>query len=283
MSQPTKSEILDALADYRKHILEHNRRVFAQLVLEAETAEAPADFDNETIAEARREFMYNQLCVSRPHRLAADDPRRINVPRDVLDRWDDLAAVPELALDGTTAEGGEGGAQRAAVSREQYRAGIEAGLRGMGGEEVAGQLQLQFPADFAVLMEHVNSLEGPGWPLYRENGQQVRFWDGLGEMGDAVAERVWTDLEGLKAKAGEKSWDVLAGWECGIGPDATCFVVYYRDLEDQQKADWRWRYVVQLGPFSEVLDNVVELLDWYKTFNEPVLEDIDLVYGRVFD
>lgn len=278
MSQPTEAEILGALADYRKHVLEHNKKVFMQLVHEAETAEIPEDLDDdeETVAEMRREFMYHQLCVSRPDSLAPDDPQRINVPRDVLDRWDALAAIPELALDDTTVERDE--AQRA-VSREQYRAGIEAGLREMGGEAAA----LRFPTDFAILMEHVDSLDGPGWPLYRENGQQMRFWDGLGETEDAVAERVWTDLDGLKAKAGEKSWDVLAAWECGMGPEATCFVVYYRDQEDQQKRDWRWRYVVQLGPTVKVFDNVVELLGWYKTFWEPVLEDIDLISGRVFD
>lgn len=131
MNQPTESEILAALADYRKHILEHNKKVFTQLVREAETAEAPADFQNEEIAETRREFMYNQLCVSRPDSLATDDPRRINVPRDVMERWDDLVATPGLALDGTTVERGE--AQHA-FSREQYRAGIEAGLRKMEGE-----------------------------------------------------------------------------------------------------------------------------------------------------
>lgn len=276
MSQPTESEVLDALADYQKHILEHNKKVFAQLVHEAETAEAPAHFTSETIAEIRREFMYNQLCVSRPDNLDTNDPRRINVPRDVLERWDDLVATPELALDGATVKRGE--AQRA-VSREQYRAGIEAGLRKMEGEAA----ELQLPADFAILMDHVDSLDGPGWPLYRENGQQIRFWDGLGEMEDAVAERVWTDLDALKGKAGEKSWDVLAGWECGAGPDATCFVIYFRDQGDQQRGDWRWRYVVQLGPSIKVFDNVVELLGWYKTFNEPVLKNIDLVSGRVFD
>lgn len=131
MSHPTQSEILAALADYRKHILEHNKKVFTQLVREAEMAEAPADFQNEEIAETRREFMYNQLCVSRPDSLATDDPRRINVPRDVMERWDDLVATPGLALDGTTVERGE--AQHA-FSREQYRAGIEAGLRKMEGE-----------------------------------------------------------------------------------------------------------------------------------------------------
>lgn len=41
--------------------------------------------------------------------------------------------------------------------------------------------------------------------------------------------------------------------------------------------------MVQLGPTVKVFDNVVELLGWYKTFREPVLEDIDLTSGRVFD
>lgn len=61
MSQLTEAEILGALADYRKHVLEHNKKVFTQLVHEAETAEIPKDLDDdeETIAKMRREFMYH--------------------------------------------------------------------------------------------------------------------------------------------------------------------------------------------------------------------------------
>ncbi|KAI5925836.1 hypothetical protein F4810DRAFT_708348 [Camillea tinctor] len=276
MNPPTESEIIDALDDYRNHILEHNTKVFMLLVHVAETAEAPEDFDDEEIAEMRREFMWDQLCVSRPESLPTDDPRLITVPSDVLRWWDDIVAIPELALDGTVVIEAE--CQRAAW-REEYRAGIEAGLRAMGGQAA----KLWFPDDFAVIMEHVDSLEGPGWPLYREHYQQVCFWNGLGETADAVAERVWTDPEALKRKVGRRSWDVLAGWECGRGADATCFIVYFRDQEDQRIGYWWWRYVVHLGPDVYIFDSVVQLLGWYKTFREPALEFVDFIAGRVFE
>lgn len=196
--------------------------------------------------------------------------------RTVLDRWDDLVALPELALDGTVVEHDE--ARRALLS-EQYRAGIVAGLQQQQGDDAP-----PFPAEFSVLMANVDSLEGPGWPLWRENGQQMRFWDGLGESEEDVAQRVWTDLDELKAKAGEASWELRAGWECGVGPDATCFVVYYRDAqsEDERRWSWGWRYVVQVETTVWAFEDIVELLGWYKTFHEPVLEDIDLVSGPVF-
>ncbi|CAJ2505828.1 Uu.00g132220.m01.CDS01 [Anthostomella pinea] len=218
MSQPTEPEIVTAIASYRQHIVEHNRQVFAKLVQQAGTAEAPADWGEDDAVEAR----------------PGDDPRRIRAPRDVLDRWDDLVALPELALDGTVVE--HDGARRA-ILREQYRAGFVGGLQQQDDDAPP------FPADFAMLMAHVDRLKGPGWPLWRENKQQVRFWDGLGDGEEAVAQRVWTDLDELKAKAVETSWEVRAGWECGAGPDATCFLVYFRDADsdDERRRSWARR------------------------------------------
>lgn len=280
MSQPTQSKIVAAIAAYRQHIVEHNRQIFSELVHAAETAEAPADWSEEETANAQPEFILTQLCISRPDSLAADDPRRIRAPGDVLDRWDDLVALPELALDGTAVEHDE--AWRA-VLRKQYRAGIVAGLQQQQHDREAPPPP--FPADFAVLMAHVDRLEGPGWPLWRENGNQVRFWDGLGESEEEVSRRVWADLDKLKAKAGEASWEIRAGWECGAGPDATCSVVYFRDNQsgNERRRSWGWRYVVQVETTVWSFEDIVELLGWYKRFREPVLEDIDLVSGRVFD
>lgn len=279
MSQPTEPEIVAAIAAYRQHIVKHNRQVFIQLVHEAETAEAPADWSEEETADSRRDFILNQLCVSRPDSLAADDPRRIRTPRDVLDRWNDLVSLPELALDGTAVEHDE---TRRALLREQYRVGIIAGLQQQ--QHGRSAPPPPFPTDFDVLMAHIDRLKGPGWPLWRENGNQVRFWDGLGESEEDVRGRVWTDLDGLKAKAGEASWEVRAGWECGAGPDATCFVVYFRDTQsgDERRRSWGWRYVVQMETTVWAFEDVVELLGWYKRFWEPVLEDIDVLSGRVF-
>lgn len=75
--------------------------------------------------------MLNQLCKSRSETLSADDPRRVTVPRDVLDRWDALVALPDLARDGTSAVDDADAAHRADL-RAQYRAWIEAGLQEVG-------------------------------------------------------------------------------------------------------------------------------------------------------
>ncbi|CAJ2513962.1 Uu.00g020810.m01.CDS01 [Anthostomella pinea] len=272
MSRPTEPEIVAAITSFRQHIVEHNKQIFAKIIHEAGTAEAPASWPEEVVARARRNFMLHQLCVSRPDALAADDPRRIREPRDVLNRWDDLVAIPELALDGTVVEHDE--AQRA-ILREQYRAGIVAGLKQQDDDTPP------FPADFAVLMHHVDRLEGPGWPLWRENGQQVRFWDGLGEGEEAAVQRVWTDLDKLKTKAGEESWEVRAGWECGAGPDAYCFIIYFRDpdSDDKRRRSWAWRYVMRFDVSVWAFENVVELLAWYTTWWEPTLEDADFAGG----
>ncbi|XXH04579.1 multidrug transporter [Hypoxylon texense] len=45
--------------------------------------------------------------------------------------------------------------------------------------------------------------------------------------------------DGLARLAGLDDWDVTAGWQCGQGPEATCFVIYCRN-EDESK-DWGWR------------------------------------------
>lgn len=203
------------------------------------------------------------------------------MPRDVLDRWNDLVALPELALDGTSSGWGvdDADADRRATLREQYRAGVEGGL------QQVGENAPPFPADFATLMGlDILGLVGPGWPLFREQDQGLRFWDGLGETEEDVTERVWTDGDELKEKLVEDSWDVRVGWECGASADAACYIVYFRDpdSEDVGKRSWGWRYVISVDTSLWAFDNVVQLLNFYKTFNEPALDRVDQISGRVF-
>lgn len=84
MSQPIEGEITAALASYRQHIVEHNKAIFTQLVHNAETATPPADYSDADAADARREFMLNQLSSSAcpvpslsPHTIRAALPCRV--------------------------------------------------------------------------------------------------------------------------------------------------------------------------------------------------------------
>ncbi|KAI1399439.1 hypothetical protein F4819DRAFT_464935 [Hypoxylon fuscum] len=264
--QPSEEEILASLAHYRASVLQRNHAAFQRFVQHAETAEPESgggEWSPSDIFEARQEFIYRLLNVSQPENL--DPSVQINVPADVVTKWD--ALVRAFALDGVYIGNN---AQRAA-----YKGGIEAGLGRV-------SVEVEFPADFDVLMGQVGSLQGHGWPQYHEEDQQVHFWNGLGESVDEVADRVYGPDDDLASKAGLDDWEVKAGWECGQGPETTCFIVYCR--QEETGKGWAWRYVAEMGQYGEeVFDNVVELLQWYETLYIPPLDDqLDVFMGEVF-
>ncbi|KAK7753972.1 hypothetical protein SLS62_004071 [Diatrype stigma] len=259
---PTEEEISTALAHYRSTVLQNNHAAFVRFVQHAETAQ-PADgglpLSPVSISEARPRFIQRLLDISRPEDL--DPSIRIDEPADVLTKWQ--ALIPVFALDG--AHVGADSDRRAQL-RQEYKTGVEAGLARIEGAE-----ELAFPADFEFLMTQVDDLVGNGWPQYREEGQQLRFWDGLGESQDEVADRVYSPDDNLAELAGLEDWEVSAGWWCGRGPEATCFIVYCRN-EDQDK-EWGWRYVAQLGQYGEeIFEDVVGLLQWYATLYVPPMD-----------
>ncbi|KAK6958243.1 hypothetical protein Daesc_001040 [Daldinia eschscholtzii] len=270
---PSEDEILAALAHYRATVLQNNRAVFQRFVQHVETAalaaateSAPANPDR--IARACQRFFYRKLYVSRPENL--DPSLQINAPADVMGKWDALARA--FVLDGACV-GAD--AKRREVHRGKYKNGIEAELRRIDPE-------LRFPADFEVLMSRVDSLEGPGWPQYRREGQQVCFWEGLGENEDEAGSRVFGADGHIAKELGLEDWETVAGWECGTGPETTCFVAYCRHEEDGK--EWGWRYGAEQGQYGiEVFDNVVELLQWYETLYMPPLDyRLDIFMGDIF-
>ncbi|KAI1457875.1 hypothetical protein F4805DRAFT_158259 [Annulohypoxylon moriforme] len=256
--QPSEDEILAALAHYRAAVLESNRDAISYFVHFAETTQ-PAEGDKrsaEGIAKRRREFLHNLLYYSRSQK--SDPSLSIDVPSDVMTKWD--AMVPAFGLDGVYISPDSEHRRELCAA---YKSGVEAGLRSVG-------VDLEFPADFEFLMGQVDCLVGNGWPQYREEGQQVCFWYGLEQnMGDISEYVIGPDDDpARKTSLDFEEYECKAAWECGRGPEETCFVAYCRQEEDGK--DWAWRYVADLGQYGqEVFDNLVELLQWYETLLKP--------------
>ncbi|KAF2138202.1 uncharacterized protein K452DRAFT_301168 [Aplosporella prunicola CBS 121167] len=275
MQYPTEVEIISAIDRYRQEVEQHNRRAFTRFVEHAESAGQNTAKSLEQISEARQRFLYRLLCFSRPERLPQS--LCIDTPADVFTKWTQL--VRAFELDGVRI--GEDGETRA-EQREVYKRGIMNGLQDTTTEyqdETGEDAELEFPQDFWSLMGVVDSLVGHGWPQYREEGQQIRFWDGLGEEEGEVEDRL-VDPEDIAEQLEE--WDVMAGWESGSGPETTCYILFCRSRDDERKG-WAWRYVADMGQYgTEVFDNVVELLQWYETLHKPDLEDLDVWMRDIF-
>ncbi|KAI1661037.1 hypothetical protein F4813DRAFT_349310 [Daldinia decipiens] len=258
--QPSEDEILSALAHYRASVLQHNHTAFQRFVQHVETAALAAEnasISPDHISEVCQQLFYDMLYISRREKL--DPSLQINAPADVMTKWD--AIVRAFALDGVIIGSDD---NRRELLRRDYKNGIETELRRIDPE-------LRFPVDFEVLMGQVDSLEGHGWPQYREEGQQVRFWDGLGESEEEAACRVFGPDGKLAEQFRFEDWETKAGWECGRGPETTCFVAYCG--QDETGKEWAWRYVADQGQYgTEVFDNVVELLQWYETLYMPRLD-----------
>ncbi|TGJ87138.1 hypothetical protein E0Z10_g1570 [Xylaria hypoxylon] len=274
--QPTDAEISAALARYRERIVSHNRKALTQIVQMAEAAQPRAPKTHEGMRKARLRFIRDVLGITRPE-LGQNPAERIDGLADVEAFWPEL--VRTLALDGVYIT--ENNEQRER-DRVAYREGVLTRLREQGDGDAAN---LEFPDDFWTLMGLVDSLEGHGWPQWRDEGQQIRFWDGLGESVEEVAQRV-VDVGDL-----DLDLECLAGWECGSGPETTCYVLYCRAGEDggsdgggdTGNKSWQWRYVANMGQYGvEVLDNVVELLKWHEELNAPDLEQLDSYTNSVF-
>ncbi|KAI1090084.1 hypothetical protein F5B19DRAFT_464591 [Rostrohypoxylon terebratum] len=260
--QPSEDEILAALKHYRAACLEHNSILFPHFIRHAETEQLPEEerdqWTTAEVAEARQSFMYRMLSVSRPSNL--DPSLRVEVPADVMTKWD--AMVVAFGLDGVFVTPDTEHRRELCAA---YKSGVEAGLRRIGAD-------IDFPADFEFLMSQVDSLEGQGWPEYRGNDQQIRFWSGLGESETDVSDRVFGPDDDLGKETGldDDNWEAAAAWECGRGPETRCFVAYCRHEENGK--EWRWRYVAERGQYGvDVFDNLVELLQWYETLYKPDL------------
>ncbi|KAK8875223.1 hypothetical protein PGQ11_005737 [Apiospora arundinis] len=83
--------------------------------------------------------------------------------------------------------------------------------------------------------------------------------------------------------------EIAGGWACGDkGNEATCYVVYSRlrdggeEEEEVKEQSWSWRYVATLGQFGEeVFEDVIGMLEWYKSYDEPEEQDWEVLPGEV--
>ncbi|KAI1115457.1 hypothetical protein F5Y14DRAFT_129931 [Nemania sp. NC0429] len=271
----TETAVLSALASYREHIAGVNHHAMSALIPQIETV----TLDDPDLIESPEEETEARLKYTL--RLVGADQANtsppIERPSDVLRHWAVIA--PQVGLDGASAHPDP--AWRAEM-RDAYTAALLRGLERIQCPTSTWTL----PADFGVAMRHVDSLEGPGWRLLRDMSERLIFWEGWGvpwffeadqveqsaRTGDAIInETVGIDVE----------YEVAGGWACGDGNEATCFVMSSRRKETD--ADWSWRYVASLGQFgTKVFDDLAALLEWYKTYGEPIERDFNVIADEVF-
>lgn len=286
---PTEPAILAALSAYRTHIGCLNRRAFSAMIpeIEAIDPEEPDLFEStEELDEARLKFVLRLI----DHHPPAELHPAITRPSDLLTHWDTL--TPQLVLDGAAVHPDTSWRDE---MRDMYKEGVLRGLNeqcplpapGAAGDRPPLDAW-EFPADLAVVMQHVDSLEGPGWPQFREHNETVIFFERWLPWREDLAERVRTPDE-IADETGDLGDDyvIAGGWACGmIGNEATCYVVYCRPRDvrgEEQTRGWSWRYVADLGQYgTHVYEDVVELLEWYKSYSEPREQEWSVHSGEVF-
>lgn len=264
----SESAILDALSSYRDRIRSRNHRAFSVIIpeIEATVPENPDFFDSDgKLDDARLEFTL---------RLIGDGENahpQVTRPSDVLSHWENLA--PQVALDGTSVDRDSSWRDE---MRDIYTRGVRRGLN----ERCSGLVpKWEFPADLAVILRHVDSLEGPGWHKYRQEHESVIFFQGwvrgarIGKLTEDVAAGLVRTADEIidRTVAIQEEYEIAGGWACGErGNEATCYAVYSRPKDASGDRNWSWRYVASLGQFgTQIFQDVVKLLEWYKSYGEP--------------
>ncbi|KAF3061329.1 hypothetical protein GL218_04302 [Daldinia childiae] len=276
---PSESDILSALTAYREHISTVNYRAMKAIIPQIEAADME-DLDlwsyPEEEEESRLEFVYGLFGLAG----ASDTNPPIKRASDILEHWDVLA--PQLALDGAALHFDP--AWRA-TQRKAYLAAVMEGLGRI--ECPTGKWEL--PQDWLFLIEHVDSLEGPGWYRLRDHCEMLIFWQGWGAFGSYIRAEGWMrrcvtgeKILELTAYEFEDKYEIAGGLESGQGNASVCYIMYSR-LKEGENRDWSWRYVTTRGQFGvDVFENVVELLDWYKNRSQPRESDCYITAEEVF-
>ncbi|KAK7959596.1 uncharacterized protein PG986_004450 [Apiospora aurea] len=260
-----RAEILEGLANYRKHVAARNRYALEQYVRLAETAEPNdlvADLDEAAIAEERMRFL--EYFVGQGFdRLAGG--RELKRPADLLAHYDEVA--PQLGLDGTCRPCSLSEADRR-LNREAYVAAIEAYLRAHCRASVRDGIA--FPAELLVVAEQVDCLHGPGLEPEREQ-QGIPFWTmlDLQKTPQLVVEP--DELAGASSLVEVSDLEVAAGWNCGHGYPGDAYVLLCReppaeadDKDNDDARPWSWKYTVDIDFAARLFHSIPEFLEAYK-------------------
>ncbi|KAH8163054.1 hypothetical protein CIB48_g5199 [Xylaria polymorpha] len=180
MSLPEPGAIVSALMAYRTYVGNRTHQAFSAIIPEIVAAipDDPDLFESaEELEEARLDFTLQ---------LVGDSHPLIVSPSDILMHWDDLA--PQLGLDGTMVHHDP---ERRERMRAAYTRGVVRGLT----ERCPGvEWEWEFPADLAIVLQHVDALVGPGWYQYRERRGIAIFlegWIGVdGEEEEVIENRI---------------------------------------------------------------------------------------------
>ena len=274
----SETDILSALATYREHIGRVNHRAMSTLIPQIEAA----SMDDPDLFECPEEE--EEMCVEYVLGLVGASKHSTRPPiertSDLLKNWDVLA--PQLALDGASVNADS---EWRAANRKAYTSAILQGLGRFGCPTGTWAL----PRDFEILMRHVDSLEGPGWYMFRDIGEKLVFWEGWGQSEYGVRD------ESVKArcKSGQciiehtvevdEDYDVAGGWACGEkGNESTCYAIYSRPKGGKSEV-WSWRYVAFMGQFgTRIFEDIIAVLDWYHQRGQPTEEEFTVTAEEVF-
>lgn len=81
----------------------------------------------------------------------------------------------------------------------------------------------------------------------------------------------------------EEKYTVAGGWQLGWGPASYTCAIYCRP-KDGANQDWSWRYVVNLGERAILFfDDLVGVLDWYKSCMELDEKHLHITAEEVFE
>lgn len=268
-----EAEILHALNDYRDCVTKQNLNSVKQLVEYAANEEYNPQYLDGYTGQEREDMIEEseeEIAATRLdwliRKLGDAGSELITQPEDVLKHWDvycKLSGLNGAAYDDRDLE-------NRAKMEEDYVRGLQDGLKALGGEAAT----LELPADFLILLHHVDTLEGHLWREEKEQGRQLVFFEGFLGYEQAKEEvRPGEALKGYPAYAWGEDYeypdfqDVVAGWRCGDAPEGSCHVIYGREKADEQPG---WHYHLNKGQFgSDVFKNIVDLLKWYQDYNLP--------------
>ncbi|KAK8133377.1 hypothetical protein PG984_005389 [Apiospora sp. TS-2023a] len=291
-----ESDILAALASYREHIGHLNHRALSAMVPAVQAAGLNDDEpgDDEPPTKARLDFILRVVGAGDGGRDVRP-PGIITSPSDVLTHWATLA--PQLSLDGASVYGDA--AWRDEI-RGRYVQGVLRGLNERCRSELVTTWE-EFPADLAVVLRQVDSLEGPGWHKWRYERESLVFLEGWvrdtsrQQTYDPYTEEEFAALVRTPEEIAQwttefaEEYEIAGGWQCSeTGNEATCYVVYSRARTDaaageEERRGWSWRYVASLGQYGEQwFEDMVGLLAWYKSYGEPREEDWSVTAEEVF-